>query len=160
MLAELPENLLLFESSKMGSSFQLLLRWNNADERMIAGKSWLKRQLKLRQRSAFYPLFLSGTWISAAHEATVPLLCPSPKLSLLGTLETSLFQRRIYPQISPHILYGPKTATLLTRKLGKKRRRSSIAEMLSKLARTLPPPLMSTRWALSTRLIPGIKTLP
>ena len=101
MLAELPENLLLFKSSEMNSSLQLLLRWNNANERMIAGRSWLKKQLKLRQRSAFNLPFLSGTWICAARGATVLLLCQSLRLSLLGTLKTSFFWRKLYPQISP-----------------------------------------------------------
>ena len=160
MLVEPSENLLLFESSKIVSSLQLPLRWNNADEKMIAGSSWSKRRSKLRQRSASCPPFLSKTWISAPREAIIPLSCSSPRLLLLGTFETNLFRRKLYSQTSPHIPRSPETATPPTRRLERRRKRSSVAEMLSKLARTLPPPPVLTRLAPPTRPIPGAKTFP
>lgn len=143
----------------MVSSLQLPLRWNNADEKMTAERSWSKKRLKLRQKSASCPCLLSETWISAAREATVPLPCLNLRLLLLRTFETSLLRRRLRPQTSPYIPRGPKTAIPPTRKLERRRRQSSVIETLSKLARTLLPPPVSTCLAPPTRLIPGAKTL-
>ena len=125
---------------------------------MIARRSWSKRWLKLRQTSASCPPLLSETWISAARKATVPLPCPSLRFPLLGTLKTSFLRRRLWPQTSPHIPRGLKMAIPPTRKLGRRRRRSSVTETLSKLARTLPLPPVLT--CLAPRLILSAKTLP
>ena len=124
---------------------------------MIAGRSWSKKRSKGRQRSALCPFILFGTWISAAREVIISLPYPSLRLPLPGTFETSLLRRMLWPQISLHIFCGLKMVIPPTRKLGKRSRKNSIAETLSKLAKTLPPPPVSTYLAL--RLIFGAKTL-
>lgn len=122
---------------KMVLNLQLLLQRNNADEKMIAGRSWSKKRQKQRQKLASCSFFMSETWISATYKTTIPLPYRSLRFFLLRTLKTSFSQRNLCFKISSHIPCGPKTAILLTKSLKKRRKKSSVIEMLSKLVKIL-----------------------
>ena len=135
MLAEPPKNLPLFESSEVDLSLQLPLKWNNVDERIIPERSWSKKRLKLRQKSASCPPCLSELWINAIREATVPLIWPSLRLSLLGTFKMSP-PKKLKTRNS-HTSHVQKIARLPNRNLGRRKRRNTTA---SKLKKTLGLP--------------------
>lgn len=92
---------------------------------MIAGKSWFKKQLMLKQKPASSPLFLFGIWISIAYKVTdlLKLLWLSSRLLLFEILEIILPRRldlkpcqlrtfkmspskRLQPSISSYTLYS------------------------------------------------------
>ena len=106
---------------------------------------------------------------SASNEATFPsylsYLLISPRLHLLGIPETRAPPPPKRLSISPHtprihIPRGPRMARSPIMRIGRRRRGSSVVEMLSKVEMALPPSPVSTRLAPPVELVLVARILP
>ena len=109
----------------------------------------------------------SERWISIAHKviASLTLLWPSPRLHLLGILETRpppppkrLGTSPYTPYI--HIPCDSKMARPPIKRFERRRRGNSVVEILSKEERALPPSPVLTRLAPPVRLVLVARIFP